>query len=158
MLPDKVYKRYYNIDCDICSDGEVNLANDDGTQCGDCNSRFMCQDCADDKKCSVCDEKWKDEDNNELDVEVAMCDSCEEGCDECGIAFHRKCKAEHAKSCNRVGRAKRALVTAEETIEYRTDDLKRAKRRVASLEKEILAAKRTKVEAEEELKNLKSEE
>ena len=42
MLPDKVYARYYAQDCNVCSDGEVNLPNDDGVPCGECNTHVLC--------------------------------------------------------------------------------------------------------------------
>ena len=109
----------------------------------------------------VCDEKQNEKDNRGASlrgIEPAMCGSCKQDCEECGIAFHKKCKIDHLKRCNRVARAKRSLANAEDTIECKTFDLETAKRHVASLEEEIRAAKRSKVEAQEELQSLKAEE
>ena len=71
--------------------------------------------------------------------------------------LHRKCKEEHESNCNETTRAKRDLATAEETIEYKTHHLERAKRQVESLELDIQAAKRAKTEAQENLNRLQQE-
>lgn len=149
MLPPKVYARYYVEDCQDCSDGEFDRAEEfpSWAECGECKNVTMCEDCIDEqgKRCSVCDaddEKWEDR---------AVCSACTRSCPECGDKFHRKCRKAHVKSCTRKSRAKRALAEAEELI-------KRKKVELQCVKGCLREAKRRKMAAEEELQALAAEE
>jgi hypothetical protein len=157
-LPDDVYARYYVRECENCNDGEVGCEDDELIQCGKCTCD-MCEDCWQNKRCGICDEK---ECNGDVDAkEPAMCDSCKELCQHCNTFLHRKCKVDHVTNCNPTTRAKRTLSTVDDKMDDLEDELmltkgtlKRAKRRIESLQEEIQALQRSKAEAAELLEQV----
>lgn len=151
MLPDKLYERYYVEDCDACNDGEINRADDDFVECGECKCN-LCEDCAECNHCVVCEEK---QDKGDFGHEPASCDTCITKCQKCNESVHITCKAEHVANCNPKSRAKRALDAATETISIKKHEIRSTQRRLASLEEELQAAKQSKAEAKEALRNMK---
>lgn len=137
MLPHYQYKHYYDEMCGECEDKmvEQDEVYEEGGHCGECD-KVMCEDCREDSNCDVCQQKIEDDDGDCAKDATAVCRSCLKKCRSCpGLKFHRSCRAEHKRSCNRLSRARRELAEVEEDIVYK-------ERRIANLQGELRVARR----------------
>jgi len=145
---------YCNEYCDVCKEqihhcrGEVSM-NCEGKGC----DQFICEDCIN-YECHVCSEL---EERFGYADPPNMCSDCMESCEACeGVVFHSTCRRQHKKSCNPVGRAKRAVDTARDTIKEKKRQVAKTKRRLMELEEELRAAKKAKLkEKKQEVAEMK---
>ena len=139
MLPDHVYRNYYNRPCEECGLVEINQgqtapsAEDEWAECGQCN-KLLCEDCMGD----ICDE-----------CQEAICQSCKVRCRKCGpsLLLHKECGGEHRASCNSVSRARRAFDQASERVNDKEKALEATMHRVTTLKRELVEAKKAKAGA-----------
>ena len=142
MLPDHVYRNYYNEPCDDCQQVDINKgqtcpsAEDEWAVCGQCNN-LLCEDCMG-NVCDICDEH--------------ICSRCTAECEHCDdLIFHDGCKRQHTDNCNTISRAVRSVERASEELRTKERELERASRRVGELGAEIRDAERAKARAEANL-------
>ena len=140
-------------DCPSCNDY---TSFDDSAECSCCCECF-CSDCVG-IECTGCKER------SGTDGLYQICEGClpYPGCEACNdedITFCKECISDHLKNCNNTSRAKRI-------INSETNNIQMVEKRIAELRSEITsrenelnmlqgnldAAKKRKVDAEEELK------
>ena len=121
-------------------------------ECEKCQ-KLMCDECRNKVDCHVCQEKL----DQDCDIDIPdICQECMKSCEACGgICFHPGCKAEHRETCNRQGRAQRAVAAAKAAVEDSESKVQQTKRKLAKQEAELTAAKKAKVKAVKKLQELK---
>lgn len=123
--------------------------------CGECQSA-LCSDCVEfSGLCSVCDAEL--EEGGCGTEGPAMCEGCSDYCEECDLAFHNCCKADHLKVCNALSRAERAVASANQEIKDTEKTLIQKGAELKSLQTEISRLETSLESSKKDLKSAKKE-